>query len=33
MCGLSLGYPDKEHSVNQYRTSREAVDAFTTWLD
>jgi nitroreductase len=33
MCGLSLGYPDKAHSVNQYRTSREAVDTFTTWFD
>lgn len=33
ICGLSLGYPDKEHPVNQYRTSREAVDSFTTWFD
>lgn len=33
ICGLSLGYPDKEQAVNQYRTSREAVDTFTSWFD
>lgn len=33
MCGLSLGHPDKEKAVNQYRTSREEVDSFTTWFE
>lgn len=33
MCGLSLGYPDDAQPVNQYRTSREEVDSFTTWFD
>jgi len=33
ICGLSLGYPDYEMPVNQYRTSREDVDSFTTWAD
>ncbi len=32
-CGMALGYPDEQHPVNQYRTSREEVDAFTTWFD
>tara|TARA_R110000782_G_scaffold73615_15_gene147332 strand:- start:803 stop:1468 length:666 start_codon:yes stop_codon:yes gene_type:complete len=33
ICGLSLGYPDTENPVNNYRTSREEVDTFTTWFD
>jgi len=33
MCGLSLGYPDDSKAVNQYRTSREEVESFTTWKD
>ncbi|RKZ67927.1 MAG: nitroreductase [Gammaproteobacteria bacterium] len=33
ICGLSLGYADEEHPVNQYRTSREEVDSFTTWFE
>jgi nitroreductase len=33
MCGLSLGYPDDSKPVNQYRTRREDVDSFTTWMD
>ncbi len=33
ICGLSLGYPNDSHPVNQYRTSREEVDTFTTWFD
>ncbi|MEE9396578.1 MAG: nitroreductase [Methylococcales bacterium] len=33
ICGLSLGYPDEEKPVNQYRTNREEVDSFTTWFD
>jgi nitroreductase len=33
MCGLSLGYPDDSKPVNQYRTRREDVESFTTWVD
>ena len=33
ICGLSLGYPDDDMPVNQYRTRREDVDSFTTWAD
>jgi nitroreductase len=31
LCGMALGYPDDSRPVNQYRTAREEVDAFTTW--
>ena len=33
ICGLSLGYPDYSKPVNQYRTRREDVDGFTTWIE
>ena len=33
LCGLSLGYPDPDHPVNNYRTDREPVENFTTWFD
>lgn len=33
ICGLSLGYPDDEKPVNQYRTRRDEVESFTTWAD
>ena len=33
ICGLSLGYPDNDKPVNQYRTQREEVENFTTWAD
>ena len=33
LCGLSLGYPDPGHPVNNYRTDREPVESFTTWFD
>lgn len=33
VCGLSLGYPDPKAPVNAYRTTREPVEAFTTWYD
>lgn len=33
ICGLSLGYPDNEMPINQYRTRREEVESFTTWAD
>jgi len=31
VCGMSVGYADKEQPVNQYRTERETVANFTRW--
>jgi nitroreductase len=31
VCGMSLGYPDTAHPVNNYRTEREPVSAFAVW--
>ena len=31
VCGMAMGYPDEQHPVNQYRTAREEVDAFSSW--
>ena len=33
VCGMSLGYPDKNHPVNQYRTSRLGIDGFCRWYN
>lgn len=33
VCGISLGYADKDHPVNRYRTEREAVNDFTQWYE
>ena len=33
LCGMALGYEDKEALVNSYRTSREAVASFTSYYD
>jgi nitroreductase len=33
ICGMSIGYPDTEAKVNSFRTEREPVDAFTTWVE
>lgn len=33
VCALALGYADSEAIVNQLQTPREAVEAFTTFLD
>lgn len=30
-CGIALGYPDKDAPVNNYRTTREPVESFTSW--
>lgn len=32
ICGMAIGYPDLHHPINQYRTHREKVDTFTTFL-
>jgi nitroreductase len=31
VCGMALGYADSAAPVNNYRTVREPVTAFTTW--
>ncbi len=31
LCGISLGYPDNAHPVNQYRTARESVENFAKY--
>lgn len=31
--GMALGYEDKEHPVNQYRTDRIELEEFCTFLD
>jgi nitroreductase len=33
ICGVAMGYPDREHPVNSYRTERDPVETFTTWFD
>jgi nitroreductase len=33
LCGMALGYEDKEAIVNSYRTAREGVGSFTTFFD
>ena len=32
LCGMALGYEDKEAMVNSYRTPREDVDSFTRYF-
>lgn len=31
-CGMALGYSDEKAPINQYRTEREPVSAFTTYV-
>lgn len=33
VCGMSMGYADADHPVNQYRTEREPVESFARWYD
>ncbi len=33
ICGLALGYEDRDAKVNRYRTTREPVEAFTRFFD
>jgi len=33
VCGMALGYPDTAAPVNNYRTARETVATFTTWVE
>jgi nitroreductase len=32
LCGMALGYKDKEQAVNQYHTERDPVDVFSQFL-
>ena len=33
VCGMSFGYEDGAHPVNNFRTSRAPVDDVVTWVD
>jgi nitroreductase len=33
ICGMALGYPDPTAKVNTFRTDREPVEVFTTFVD
>jgi nitroreductase len=33
VCGISFGYADTTHSINQYRTERENIDGVVRWED
>ena len=33
ICGMAIGYEDKDAPVNNYRTPREAVETFTRFFD
>ena len=33
LCGMALGYEDKEALVNSYRTPREEIETFTRYFD
>jgi len=33
LCGIALGYEDKDALVNSYRTSRESIESFTQYFD
>lgn len=33
VCGIALGYEDRTHPLNSYRTERESIENFTRWYD
>jgi nitroreductase len=33
VCGISFGYPDREHKANSYRTSRATIDEAARFVD
>ncbi len=33
VCGISFGYPDREHKANSYRTSRAAIEDTVRFID
>lgn len=32
VCGIALGYPEKNNQVNSFKTTREEVSSFTKWF-
>ena len=32
-CGIAMGYPNNEDPINNYRTSRDSLDTFTSFID
>lgn len=32
VCGMALGYPDKDAKVNSFTTEREALESFVRWV-
>ena len=32
-CGVAIGYEDKSHPINQYRTRREDLKSFVKFVD
>ncbi len=33
VCGISFGFPDRDHKVNFYRTSRASISDAVTFID
>jgi nitroreductase len=33
VCGISFGFPDRDHRINSYRTSRASVSEAATFVD
>jgi hypothetical protein len=33
VCGISFGYPDREHKANSYRTTRASIADTVTFFD
>ena len=32
-CGIAMGYPNNEDPINNYRTSRDSIDSFASFID
>jgi hypothetical protein len=33
VCGISFGFPDRDHNANSYRTTRAAIAETVTFVD
>jgi nitroreductase len=33
VCGISFGYPDREHKANSYRTNRASIDEAVRFVE
>jgi nitroreductase len=33
LCGISFGYPDRDHPANSFRTNRAPISEVATWVD